>query len=174
MATSLVLSPSSSAIVLLLLLLQALCASTTAAMTHAERLAMKERVREMFDHAYDSYIEHAFPHDELKPISGSYTDSLCELGNAAKNEQYHGVAMTLIDSLDTLVVMGRHEDFREAVQYITAHVSFDIDVRVNVFETNIRLLGGLLSAHMLASDTRMGVMPEVGPGCCLDRHSYYS
>ena len=29
------------------------------------------------------------------------------------------------------------------------HLSFDRDVTVSVFETNIRILGGLLSAHML-------------------------
>lgn len=35
-------------------------------------------------------------------------------------------------------------------------LSFDVDVRVNVFEANIRLLGGLLSAHMLAEDSVHG------------------
>ena len=29
-----------------------------------------------FQHGYDSYMLHAFPHDELKPISQDYTDSL--------------------------------------------------------------------------------------------------
>lgn len=37
-------------------------------------------------------------------------------------------------------------------------VSFDIDLKVNVFEANIRLLGGLLSAHLLASDPQLGLM----------------
>lgn len=54
--------------------------------------------RKMFIHAYDGYMRHAFPHDELKPLSGalhsisyagsptqyaagSWTDSLAELGN---------------------------------------------------------------------------------------------
>jgi hypothetical protein len=32
----------------------------------------------MFYHAYDSYITYAFPHDELKPLSKTYTDSLGE------------------------------------------------------------------------------------------------
>ena len=39
-------------------------------------------------------------------------------------------------------------------RWISENISFDLDVRVNVFETNIRLLGGLLSAHILASDPR--------------------
>jgi hypothetical protein len=29
-----------------------------------------------FYHGYDNYMQHAFPHDELKPLSYSYTDSL--------------------------------------------------------------------------------------------------
>lgn len=37
-------------------------------------------------------------------------------------------------------------------------VSFDIDLKVNVFEANIRLLAGLLSAHLLASDPQLGLM----------------
>jgi hypothetical protein len=32
--------------------------------------------RRRFTHGYDNYIAHAFPHDELKPLSLSYTDSL--------------------------------------------------------------------------------------------------
>lgn len=40
----------------------------------------------MFYHAYDNYMEHAFPHDELKPLSATHTDSLAELGNAKHNK----------------------------------------------------------------------------------------
>jgi mannosidase alpha-like ER degradation enhancer 1 len=94
------------------------------------------------------------PDDELKPLSGTYTDSLGELGNAVpKSLGYRGVAMTLIDALDTLAVVGNRSAFSRAVRWIGANVNFDIDLRVNVFETNIRLLGGLLSAHLLAMDS---------------------
>ena len=41
-------------------------------------------------------------------------------------------------------------------------MSYDIDVRVNVFEANIRMLGGLLSAHLLAQDPVRG--PQLMPG----------
>lgn len=48
--------------------------------------------------------------------------------------------------------------------------TFDVDVRLNVFEGNIRLLGGLLSAHLLASDERLGplLMPGGYAGGLLD------
>lgn len=47
----------------------------------ARRVYMKNKVLEMFYHAYDNYMTYAFPHDELKPLTKSFTDSLSELGN---------------------------------------------------------------------------------------------
>lgn len=44
--------------------------------------------------------------------------------------------------------------------YNPPQVSFDVDLKVNVFEANIRLLGGLLSAHLLASDATLGLMQK--------------
>ena len=59
-------------------------------------------------------------------------------------------SLTLIDSLDTLVVMGDIEEFERGVRLVVDTVSFDRDVAVSVFETNIRVVGGLVSAHILA------------------------
>lgn len=71
--------------------------------------------------------------------------------------------MTLIDSLSTLAVLGNATEFARAVDWISTHVSFDVDVRVNVFEANIRLLGGLLSAHVLASDQKYRMHVQLVP-----------
>ncbi|EIE19324.1 seven-hairpin glycosidase [Coccomyxa subellipsoidea C-169] len=130
-----------------------------------QRNLMENSVREMIDHAYSNYMDVAFPHDELKPIAKTYTDSLGELGNVkglAGNKGYSGVALTLIDALSTLAVIEDAARFHEAVSWLTKNLSFDVDVRVNVFEANIRLLGGLLSAHLLAADPVHGpkLMPE--------------
>ena len=38
------------------------------------------------------------------------------------------------------------------VQWVGANLRFDLDKTVSLFETNIRVMGGLLSAHLLASD----------------------
>ena len=43
-------------------------------------------------------------------------------------------------------------------------VSFDVDLKVNVFEANIRLLGGLLSAHLLAADPTLSLMQKMYDG----------
>jgi mannosidase alpha-like ER degradation enhancer 2 len=32
-------------------------------------IKLREEVREMFYHAYDSYLKYAYPYDELRPIS---------------------------------------------------------------------------------------------------------
>lgn len=50
-------------------------------------------------------------------------------------------SLTLIDTLDTLVILGDLEEFEHAVKLVINDVSFDNDVIVSVFETNIRVLG---------------------------------
>lgn len=52
--------------------------------------------------------------------------------------------------MDSLVVMGDIEEFDRALRLVVRDVSFDNDVVVSVFETNIRMVGGLLSGHVLA------------------------
>ncbi|PAV55972.1 hypothetical protein WR25_25440 [Diploscapter pachys] len=63
-------------------------------------------------------------------------------------------SLTLIDSLDTLVVLGAVDEFEDAVKKVIEEVRFDSDFVVSVFETNIRILGGLLSAHLLVDVVR--------------------
>ena len=68
--------------------------------------------------------------------------------------------LTLIDTFDTLVIMGNHTEFRRAVEIVCLHYEaklFDMDVNVSVFETTIRVLGGLLAAHLMAIDPLLGI-----------------
>lgn len=103
-------------------------------------------VEEMFDHAFAGYMTHAFPMDDLKPIT-------C----AGRNSQ-GGMAITLLDSLDMLYLMGRDKDLRKAVLYISKSLNFDaVDERVHVFEVTIRAVGGLLSGHVLLSRDKRAV-----------------
>ena len=90
--------------------------SGSAAMDAAERARMRDVVREMFDHVYGGYKTHAFPHDELRPLSQTHTDSLVELGAQTPTRAgYKGVALTLIDSLDTLAIVGNHTEVTSAL-----------------------------------------------------------
>ena len=46
--------------------------------------------------------------------------------------------LTIIDSLDTLVIMKNYTEFNRLVKYLIENVNFDYDLNVSVFETNIR------------------------------------
>ena len=56
--------------------------------------------------------------------------------------------------LDTLLIMGNKTEFEKAVKLVLHHVNFDKPHTVQVFEANIRVLGGLLSAHLLLEDQK--------------------
>ena len=122
--------------------------------TEAMRVEAAAEVKRMFHHGYDNYVRYAFPHDELKPLTRSWTDSLGELGNLRMehlSKSYRGVALTLIDSTTTLAVLNNRTEFAKNVKWMANNLNFDLDVRVNAFECNIRVLGGLLSAHSIAA-----------------------
>eukprot|EP01032_Pedospumella_encystans_P014294 gene14294-16431_t len=119
--------------------------------TSAEQRDLKERSKQMFYHAYDSYMHNAFPEAELLPIS-------CTGG---KFDLIKIPLVTLIDTLDTLVILGNHSEFRRAVNIISADLpDFNLDANVSVFETTIRVLGGLLSAHLMAIDPKLNIYDE--------------
>lgn len=60
--------------------------------------------------------------------------------------------MTLVDVLDSLVVLDDPPGFQDAVKNVIDWVSFDVNTKPQVFETTIRVLGGLLSGHTFASE----------------------
>ncbi|OWM71630.1 hypothetical protein CDL15_Pgr005817 [Punica granatum] len=128
-----------------LLFLSVFPTSLADGVTPEEARELRDEVREMFYHAFDGYMEHAFPHDELRPMSCTGEDTL------------GSYALTLIDSLDTLALLGDREHFAASVEWIGKNLHFDINKTVSVFETTIRILGGLLSAHLIASDYATGM-----------------
>ncbi|XP_010532268.1 PREDICTED: alpha-mannosidase I MNS5 isoform X2 [Tarenaya hassleriana] len=129
--------------------------SSSSPEVEAKKKQMREKVRKMFYHAYDNYLTYAFPHDELKPLTKSFTDSLSELGNLKLEHlptDYKGSALTLVESLSSLAILGNRTEFERGVLWLSENLTFDVDARVNLFECNIRVLGGLISAHLLAID----------------------
>uniref|UniRef100_A0A8C1W4I9 alpha-1,2-Mannosidase n=1 Tax=Cyprinus carpio TaxID=7962 RepID=A0A8C1W4I9_CYPCA len=99
-----------------------------------------EAVREAFRHAWKGYKNFAWGHDELKPISKSHGE-------------WFGLGLTLIDALDTMWILGLKEEFAEAREWVARALSFDKNVDVNLFESTIRILGGLLSTYHLTGDS---------------------
>uniref|UniRef100_A0A8C7D2C8 alpha-1,2-Mannosidase n=1 Tax=Oncorhynchus kisutch TaxID=8019 RepID=A0A8C7D2C8_ONCKI len=106
-----------------------------------------EKIKSMFYHAYNSYLDHAYPYDELRPLTCDGQDT------------WGSVSLTLIDALDTLLILGNHTEFQRVATLLQDTVDFDIDVNASVFETNIRVVGGLLSAHLLSKRAGMEVEP---------------
>lgn len=99
-------------------------------------------------HAWRGYRDHAWPLDELAPLSTSGIEWL-------------GVGLTIVDALDTLLLMGLDEEADAARAWITSNaLAFDADKNANVFESTIRVLGGLVAVHKLGGDTVAGGLLE--------------
>ncbi|KAK2059530.1 family 47 glycosyl hydrolase [Colletotrichum caudatum] len=103
------------------------------------REARRREVRRLFLKNWASYKEFAWMKDALNPIS------------ATAKDQFSGWAATLVDSLDTLWIMGLKAEFDDAVAAVaTIDFTQSSSNRVNTFETNIRYLGGLMAAYDLS------------------------
>ena len=103
------------------------------------REARQAAVRDSFLHSWKGYKAHAWLRDEVTPLTGESKDP------------FGGWAATLVDSLDTLWIMGMKDEFEEAVR-ACAEIDFTTTgaTSVNVFETTIRYLGGFLAAYELS------------------------
>ena len=80
--------------------------------------------------------------DEYHPI-GRTGSNLTDAG---------GIGYTVVDSLDTIVIMGLTEEYGRARDWVAERLTFDVDGSVSTFETTIRVLGGLLSVYHLTGD----------------------
>ncbi|KAI9453038.1 seven-hairpin glycosidase [Lactarius psammicola] len=100
-----------------------------------------DAVRGAFLHAYRGYLTHAAPHDELLPLAKGPID------------RFNGWGVSIIDSLDTMWLMGLYDEFDAALAFV-ANVTFVMEPEkyAPFFETVIRYLGGLLSAYALSQD----------------------
>ena len=121
----------------------ALSACTTARTDTRNWRALGEDVKAQMAWAFAQYREKAWGKDEIKPVSGTYSSFPL---------RDHHLGLTLIEALDTLWVMGLDDEFNAGVDWVKANANFDVDGDVSVFETNIRLVGGLLSAHHACGD----------------------
>ena len=95
-------------------------------------------------HAWRGYRDHAWPKDELAPV-------------ARKGVAWLDVGLTIVDALDTLLILGLEDEAATARDWIASPaLAFDADKNANVFESTIRVLGGLAAARELGGDTARG------------------
>ncbi|KAI9723721.1 MAG: hypothetical protein M1812_001021 [Candelaria pacifica] len=112
---------------------------SSAAKTERERKLVS--VKEAFKHAWAGYKQFAWMQDELSPVSGKFRNPFC------------GWAATLVDSLDTMWIMGLEDEFEEATAAVK-NIDFTTSIRndIPLFETTIRYLGGLLGAYDVSGE----------------------
>ena len=130
-------------------------------------------------------MKHAFPEDELRPLTcGPLTRDRDNPAHIELNDALGNYSLTLIDSLSTLAIIASSQDgkkesarafgeFKSGIEKLVEYYGdgtqspagigkrgrgFDLDSKVQVFETVIRGVGGLLSAHLFAQ----GDLPILG------------
>ncbi|XP_069742958.1 mannosyl-oligosaccharide 1,2-alpha-mannosidase IA isoform X4 [Narcine bancroftii] len=101
------------------------------------------KIKEMMKHAWENYKRYAWGSNELKPLS-RHQHSSSLFGNIQ--------GATIVDALDTLYIMGMHDEFKEGKEWVEKNLDFNVHAEVSVFEVNIRFVGGLLSAYYLSGE----------------------
>ena len=137
----------------------------TRPMTQAELASASSSARAAFGRAFDAYIDHGFPHDDVRPLSCRGVDT------------QGGVALTLLDALTTALTLNDTARLAPAVAWAAGEggpladvaalrgapnrrsLSFDVPARVHTFELTIRALGSLVSTH-----TYLTRSPRAVPG----------
>ncbi|KAK7186760.1 hypothetical protein DPSP01_001109 [Paraphaeosphaeria sporulosa] len=140
--------------------------------------SLRQETIDIFYHGFDGYMKYAFPEDELRPLSCTpLTRDRHDPSHIEVNDVLGNYSLTLIDSLSTLAILasspppakrGRNrplDDFQDGIKALVENYGdgsegpsgqgkrargFDLDSKVQVFETVIRGVGGLLSAHQFA------------------------
>lgn len=99
-------------------------------------------IKTVLTRGWRGYKNFAYGKDELAVIS------------AGAREHFGGWGATLVDALDTLWMCGLKDEFEQALDVLRdVNFGYTADREVNIFETNIRFLGGLLSANDLTNGT---------------------
>ncbi|KAF4552722.1 putative glycosyl hydrolase family 47 protein 3 [Elsinoe fawcettii] len=154
-------------------------------MSDNTRLSLRQSARDIFYHGLSSYIRYAYPEDELRPLTcAPLTRDRADPSHIEVNDVLGNYSLSLVDSLSTLAILASSarsaHDSYDALKDFQGYVAllveeygdgtqgragqgrrakgFDLDSKVQLFETTIRGLGGLLSAHQFA----MGDLPIRG------------
>lgn len=99
-------------------------------------------------YAYNCYKKCAWGFDTVHPMSCTGTNDAFDLG------------LAMIDALDTLIIMNMGDpdidienDLNDIKEWVTNKMRFNQKNEVSLFESTIRVLGGLLAAYHLTNHT---------------------
>jgi hypothetical protein len=102
--------------------------------------AAAEDVRHELLRTWKAYKRFAWGHDQLLPVSGGHSEFF---------DDAQPVGLTIVEALDTLYLMRLDDELADGVEWIKDNLDFGaVDADVQVFETNIRMVGGLLSGYL--------------------------
>ncbi|EGG05864.1 family 47 glycoside hydrolase [Melampsora larici-populina 98AG31] len=113
----------------------------------------KEWVTRAFSHAWEGYKKHAWGFDEVRPLSNKGVNT------------FNGWGSTIIQSLDTLLIMNMTREYNYARTHIRAVdwssvMNSNLNDKsstnvINIFEAIVKNLGALISAYDLSGDRLM-------------------
>lgn len=154
----------------------------------------RDDARYIFYHGLTNYYRHAYPEDELRPISCKpLTRDRANPAHIEVNDVLGNYSLSIVDSLSTLAILASSptsetdshnalDDFQKYIRLLIEEYGdgspgplgqgrrargFDLDSKVQLFETTIRGLGGLLSAHLFA----IGELPIRGYGPVMEEQA---
>lgn len=108
----------------------------------------RNRVRDAMKLSWAAYEKYAWGYDEFYPIS-----------KKGRQMVDGGMGWIIVDALDTLILMNMTTELDHARDWVSNTLTYDKDHdHTNTFETTIRMLGGLLSAHYLST-----TFPDMAP-----------
>ncbi|CZR50683.1 related to alpha-mannosidase MNS1 [Phialocephala subalpina] len=110
-------------------------------------LDRREKVKEAFTLSWDAYDRYAWGYDEYHPVS-----------KRGRQMAPSGMGWIIVDALDTMILMNLTTRLTHAREWMSKSLTYEQDQDVNTFETTIRMIGGLLSAHYLSTE-----FPEMAP-----------
>ncbi|KAI1981985.1 Mannosyl-oligosaccharide alpha-1,2-mannosidase 1B [Ophidiomyces ophidiicola] len=107
-----------------------------------------DAVKDAFKFAWDGYVKHAFPNDELRPVS-----------NTAGNSR-NGWGASAVDALSTAIIMELPEVIEKILDHIAKIDYSKTNTICSLFETTIRYLGGMISAYDLLKSTHSHLLSD--------------
>eukprot|EP01060_Flectonema_neradi_P000590 TRINITY_DN10363_c0_g1_i1.p1 TRINITY_DN10363_c0_g1~~TRINITY_DN10363_c0_g1_i1.p1 ORF type:complete len:589 (+),score=129.25 TRINITY_DN10363_c0_g1_i1:47-1813(+) len=110
-----------------------------------DEYCQREEIKEAMRTSWSAYRKHAWGWDELMPVT--------KQGKNWAKGVTKSFGLTIHDSLTTLLIMGMQEEFEEALEWIESdfHPS-EMDFTMSVFESIIRMVGGLISAYEFSGE----------------------
>eukprot|EP00037_Helgoeca_nana_P030823 m.385405 g.385405 ORF g.385405 m.385405 type:complete len:757 (+) comp28275_c2_seq7:40-2310(+) len=109
-----------------------------------ENARRRRFVKSMMVSAWRGYESHAWGENELNPKA--------KTGHSASVFGKTKMGATIVDALDTMMIMNMTDEVARAREWIENDLHFTGSTYVSVFEVTIRFVGGLLSAFAISGD----------------------